>query len=100
MFFPDGSIFTGYFYDGIPHGEGRMITNQGIYYEGQVFEGQADGQGRLCNDLKGYNYEGKWKKDAPEGFGKESWTGTSEYEGDFINGAKSGTGFYRKFGEF
>ncbi len=54
-----------------------MITNQGIYYEGEVFEGQADGKGKICNEIKGYTYEGKWKKDSPSGFGKEVWTGTS-----------------------
>lgn len=33
-----------------------MITNQGIYYQGDVIEGQADGQGKLSNEIKGYIY--------------------------------------------
>lgn len=36
----------------------------------------------------------------PYGYGKEIWTGTSEYEGEFDNGVKSGIGMYKKFGDF
>jgi len=39
MYFPDGSIFTGFFYEGLPNGEGRLVTNQGIYYQGEVKNG-------------------------------------------------------------
>ena len=65
-----------------------------------MVDGQAEGHGKLCNDIKGYSYEGRWLKDVPCGYGKEIWTGTSEYEGEFDNGVKSGIGMYKKFGDF
>ena len=58
MYFPDGSLYTGFFYDGIPHGEGRLVSNQGVYYEGEISEGKALGKGILVNQSKGYSYEG------------------------------------------
>lgn len=77
MYFPDGSLFTGFFYEGIPHGEGRLITALGVYYEGETYEGQANGKGVLVNENRGYSYEGEWKNDMPDGYGKEVWKGDS-----------------------
>lgn len=65
MYFPDGSLYTGYFNAGIPNGEGRFITNEGIYYEGEVLNGLAEGKGKLNNGPKGYIFEGMWKQDYP-----------------------------------
>lgn len=70
MYFPDQSIFTGCFVEGVPNIEGRLITSQGVYYEGGILNSQAHGIGKLNNKHKGYRYEGSWKQDLPSGFGK------------------------------
>ena len=52
----DGTIFTGTFVKGGPEGDGRMVTKDGVYYEGEVSQGKASGQGKLENEAKGYSY--------------------------------------------
>ena len=41
LVYQDGSIYTGYFENGVPHGQGRFISSQGWYYEGDIEKEQA-----------------------------------------------------------
>jgi hypothetical protein len=34
MYFADGSLYEGIFNEGTPDREGRLITNNGVYYVG------------------------------------------------------------------
>ncbi len=45
MYFPDGAYYEGFFFNGTPDGEGRLINSYGIFYQGQVKNGKAIGQG-------------------------------------------------------
>jgi hypothetical protein len=36
MIYPDGSYYVGYIENGIPHGEGRFISSDGWYYQGEL----------------------------------------------------------------
>ena len=39
MYFSDGSFYSGFFLEGAPEGEGRLINENGVYYEGQIHQG-------------------------------------------------------------
>jgi hypothetical protein len=44
------------------------------------------------NEGIGYEYNGEWMNDLPNGIGREYWKDGTKYEGDFTNGAKNGRG--------
>ena len=69
LFVKDGSYYTGTFSHGFAHGDGRYIFSRGSYYEGQVRHNVAEGQGTMVNETEGYNYEGEWLNDLPNGPG-------------------------------
>lgn len=50
-----------------------MINCNGVYYEGEIDEGIAMGEGKLVNLGREFSYEGRWESDVPSGFGKEKW---------------------------
>jgi hypothetical protein len=43
MFWPDGTKYEGTFHNDLPHGYGRKIFANGEYYEGNFWEGKAQG---------------------------------------------------------
>ena len=43
MFWPDGTKYEGTFHYDLPHGYGRKIFANGEYYEGNFWEGKAQG---------------------------------------------------------
>ena len=55
LYLPDGGYFSGTFRE-MPEGEGRFITEAGVYYEGDVSKGMACGKGKTVNHHKGYSY--------------------------------------------
>ena len=48
LYLPDGSYFNGTFRE-LPEGEGRFITEAGVYYIGEVSKGMANGKGKTVN---------------------------------------------------
>lgn len=43
MYFSDGSVYEGIFNEGTPDIQGRLINSNGVYYEGQISNGEAFG---------------------------------------------------------
>jgi hypothetical protein len=71
-------------------GEGRFISCNRCYYEGQVWHNVAEGKGVYQNDEEKYKYEGEWLNDFPNGNGVEEWNDGTKYTGKFANGTKNG----------
>ena len=56
MYFVDGSFYNGYLFMGMPDGEGRLINEYGACYQGEIKTGKAEGKVTLHNLLKKYSY--------------------------------------------
>jgi len=70
-----------------------MTRSNGDIYQGEYVDGKAHGYGVFA-DVEGSIYDGQWSQDKQHGKGIETWNdnGTMRYEGDYVNGAKTGKG--------
>lgn len=74
-----GWLFEGEFLNGLKHGNGKYISDDGI---------------------RSYDYTGGWVMDKEHGHGKYTCNDGSSYEGEWQSGKKHGTGVERtKFGD-
>lgn len=89
----DGTQYLGMTQNNIIQGKGRMIHKNGDVYQGNFENGQANGLGCVAY-AEGSVYKGDWKNDKPHGKGVETWAdkGSMRYEGDFLEGNKTGKG--------
>ncbi len=110
------AIYTGDMMDGMRHGKGVQIWDDGAKYDGEwkfdqangygifyyvdgdIYQGQwendkANGEGTYFN-LDGATYQGGWKDDLQDGFGSEQWNDGSSYKGYYKEGMKNGYGVY------
>lgn len=120
MDYKDGSVYIGYMDCGEPMFEGKLISADGTIkegkwnglehciektkkvfengdvYEGEIFEGEPHGKGRLTTfnglDFDGSYYEGTWKYGELWGEGVHKEVGVFYYEGEFVAGKKQGKG--------
>ena len=60
--------YEGLWQDGLMHGDGIYILQDGSKYEGQFKEGKRDGEGRYTW-VDGRKYEGQFKNDLIDGVG-------------------------------
>lgn len=78
----DGSVYKGYFVNGLPHGEGECKFKNGDYYNGLWQNGQPQGQGKYTY-ANGILLSGTWNKgkfvDAPKVVKKSYAEGTNIY---------------------
>ena len=77
----------------LPHGKGKCIFEDGLFYQGSWVNGKREGKGKMTLPNHDY-YEGEWKNDAPNGKGKH-YIGGEFYEGDFKEGNRHGKGTYK-----
>lgn len=84
-------MIIGRYLDGIPEGQVKYLKNDGSFYLGQFIAGKAKGYG-IYKDLFGFYYEGYWKNNYPDGFGKAVYQNKTVYEGSFLFGKKHGNG--------
>lgn len=82
----DKTIYIGFWKEYIANGKGKLLYQNGNYYDGNFVNGKFEGKG-MYNILNGPSYNGEWKND-----GKEVWPDETEYEGDFVKGIKTGKG--------
>lgn len=60
----------------------------------------AHGENGVFTNTLGEIYVGSWRFDKKHGFGKEIWPkDNSEYEGNYVNGERSGMGTFTKNGK-
>lgn len=110
------AIFTGNLMEGMRHGKGIQIWDDGAkydgdwkfdqangygtfyYIDGDIYQGQwendkANGEGTYYN-VDGATYQGEWKDDLQDGYGCEQWKDGSSYKGYYKYGMKNGYGDY------
>ena len=83
--------YFGYFYEGLPHGMGRLLKPSGDVYQGEFCKGKLHGNAMIMKS-NGTIYEGNFEKGVLTGNGRETWTNGIEYEGEFFNNQKHGKG--------
>jgi hypothetical protein len=88
----DGVVFRT---TGKPHGQGKMIYDDGRVYEGGWRHGSWDGY-RLPLTSSGSSYdEGQWKSSQKHGYGRASFPCGDSYEGEYKFDKQHGTRVYR-----
>lgn len=64
----DGTLYSGYFKNGLFHGKGKLIFSSGDTYEGSFSQGSFEGFGTYFWST-GKKYQGEWREDDPNGIG-------------------------------
>jgi uncharacterized protein (TIGR02145 family) len=104
--FKTGALYTGQWADNKYNGKGKLIYANGEIYEGDFLNGLRSGNGTFTYNIlenmtdpngnvvedKFSIYIGQWANDVYNGKGKLNEYDGSEYEGDFVNGKKQGSG--------
>ncbi len=85
------STYSGQFLNGLRHGKGKMIMQNGNVYEGQFVKSNLQGQGSMTY-TNGDRYVGLWANDQPNGQGKYFFKSRERYEGRMANGEFEGQG--------
>ena len=80
-----------------PEGQGVLVKKNGDYYFGQFSDGKKSGKGKEQNTDQ--FYEGEFKNDIKNGYGKLYHRVTKKedqliYEGEFENGEYNGSGIF------
>jgi len=89
--FPRGK-YTGQLAGGKPEGEGRLELNNGSVYLGFFKEGLYHGLGKYTT-RDGAVYEGEFRQGYLHGRAVRTWPSGSRYEGEYVNGRESGGWF-------
>ena len=90
-FWPDGTVYIGYWKNGLACGKGKLYNSIGNIYEGDWLNGQLNGYGIFIH-ISGLRYEGNWKDNKQDGNGNEIWPDGRTYEGQYTEGQKNGKG--------
>jgi len=64
----NGSLYSGYFSEGLFHGKGKLVDSSGNTYEGEFFKGSFQGHGTYHWN-NGKRYVGEWREDELNGIG-------------------------------
>ena len=85
------TIVKGYFFNGMLHGKGEIIYNNGDYCEGEFLNGEQFGEGKEVA-INGNEYTGHYKNNLYDGKGKLKYNNGNIYDGEFKNGLRYGYG--------
>ena len=88
-----GKSYLGGFIESQRHGVGIVHDVTGEIKKGFFVDGLLEGFGQYEVRDKNYSYKGTFRKGIPSGKGQES-TFNSRYFGDFLKGARDGTGIF------
>ena len=80
--------------DGIREGKGKLVTENGDFYDGEWKNGKKQGQGVYIYS-NGVKYNGTWNNDKMDGYGSLIFPNGSSYYGEFRDGAISGNGTFK-----
>ena len=75
-------------------GKGKWVTDK-INYEGEFYNNQIHGNGRIKFLKSGIEYIGTFKNDRIDGYGIFKWINGDKYEGEVKNGKMHGSGKYQ-----
>lgn len=88
------SVYEGEFKDGLAHGKGKEIWDNGTVYEGAYVNGLKEGKG-IYTWSSGNTYNGEYKNNLREGKGIFTWKESGDkYEGEYLKGKRHGKGTY------
>ena len=87
----NGALYEGYWIHDQACGRGRLIHFEGEYYLGELMDDKAHGFGKF-ELTDGSYYEGNWTDDKRHGEGTETWANKSVFKGTFKRGEKHGLG--------
>jgi hypothetical protein len=68
--YASGSKYKGGREKGRKHGNGRVNMDNGDYYEGTFEHGKREGYGKYIHHDKQMTYDGEWKAEKRNGFGR------------------------------
>ncbi|KAK6944453.1 MORN motif [Dillenia turbinata] len=113
----NGDVYTGYWYDNLPHGHGKYVWSDGCVYVGEWHNGRTMGKGRFScpsgatyeGDFKAGNmdgngvykapngdiYRGSWAMNFRQGNGVQKLANGDSYDGDWHCGVQEGQGKYQ-----
>lgn len=77
------------------NGTGRLICENGDFYEGLFLANQCNGQGVYVKKSDDMVYEGEFKFNKFHGMGKETHKDGTFYHGNYKNGLKDGVGDFK-----
>jgi hypothetical protein len=92
MKYSDGSVFDGFFCNGLKHGNGMLTFPSGNKYCGQFFNDYRKGYGEFYYSNTEECYIGYWNKNLREGRGEYRFKDGSIFKGIFKNDLKHGVG--------
>ncbi len=91
--FANGNEFSGYIVDDVPNGFVQCRWNDGGYYEGNMVNGEFDGNGTFIWPDGAY-YTGNFKKGKRDGYGEIYFVSGDCYKGNYKNDEQNGYGEY------
>ncbi|XP_078281325.1 MORN repeat-containing protein 1-like isoform X2 [Rhinoraja longicauda] len=84
--------YEGEWKDGKKHGHGKFLMKDGSYYEGELVNGEIEGNGVRYWASSGNEYCGQFSQGEVHGCGVMKYFDGTMYEGDFNYGAREGHG--------
>lgn len=87
----DGGTYTGYLVDGVKHGQGKWIRENGTVWEGTFDHGVFSGAGNYIYP-SGDTYTGQWLNGKRHGTGTYTWASGGSYTGTFVENERTGSG--------
>lgn len=93
---PDGAVYQGDYRNGLFHGQGQLVWDNGDRYEGGFSKGLRDGNGKESNAI-GDVYEGQFSQGYPHGEGHFAFYNGDDYQGQLQQGVFHGQGRYKSY---
>ncbi|XP_048639751.1 MORN repeat-containing protein 1 isoform X4 [Marmota marmota marmota] len=85
--------YEGEWKEGKIHGHGKLLFNDGSYYEGEFADGEITGLGCRYWAWSGNTYSGHFILGEPQGHGVMKYKAGGHYEGELSHGLRAGRGF-------
>ncbi len=95
IIFDNGTTYDGEWNNGKMHGKGTLVWADGTAYTGDFVYNELTGQGEM-HYLSGDVYTGTFADGIREGYGEYVWTNGDRYVGDWSDGKRHGYGVYTK----